>query len=126
MQFNMVRPCPHCPFRTDGHPFLVEDRAQELADALKFGNWFGCHETTETVEYEDSEECGETRCTDETEHCAGAMILLEQIGQPSQAMQLSERLRYPPERPYDPSRLDMTAPVFKTLKEFVAFHARSD
>lgn len=120
MQFHLRRPCPHCPFRSDGHPYLVGARAQELADALKFGNWFGCHETTES-----DEESGESMCTDDTEHCAGAMILLEKIGWPSQAMQLSERLQYPRNAFYDPNRLDMEAPVFNTLEEFVSFHSRS-
>jgi hypothetical protein len=122
MQFNMVRPCPHCPFRKDNVPFLHPERAKDIADGLKMGTWFGCHETIEFVD--ENEDEGELKCVDTTEHCAGAMILMEKINRPTQAMQLSERLRYPPERPYDRDRLDMESPVFKTLEEFVAFHAK--
>jgi hypothetical protein len=53
------------------------------------------------------------------------MILLEKIGWPSQAMQLSERLQYPRDAFYDPNKLDMKAPVFNTLEEFVSFHCGS-
>jgi hypothetical protein len=45
-------------------------------------------------------------------HCAGALILLEKLGRPSQMMRISERLGM-----YDPRKLDMTAPVFESFKE---------
>ena len=45
------------------------------------------------------------------------MILLEKIERPNQLMRIMERLGF-----YDREKLDMTAPVFDTPKEFIAHH----
>lgn len=127
MRFNMVRPCPHCPFRSDNPPFLHKERAKEIAQAFKEGNWFACHQTTVYREDEETGD-GDMECTDSSEHCAGAMILLEKIGWPSQAMQLSERLGNLGclgDDFYRPERLEMTAPVYDSLETFVQVHEPS-
>lgn len=122
MFFNLRKPCPHCPFRSDGSGYLHPERAREIAKGLKSGDWFACHHTTEMVEDETGEE--DLGCVSTSEHCAGAMILLEKIDRPSTAMQLSERLRYPPEGFYDRSKLDMDSPVVDSLEAFVEHHAK--
>ena len=48
--------------------------------------------------------------TARTQHCAGALILLEKLHHPSQLMRIFERLDG-----YDRSKLDMAAPVYDTF-----------
>lgn len=107
--FDMKRPCPGCPFRTDIAPYLARRRAAEIARALLDDQSFHCHKT---VDYRGED--GEGQVTGDSQHCAGATIVLEKMGQPNQMMRISERLRM-----YDRRRLDMKAPVVEDLEEFV-------
>jgi len=52
-------------------------------------------------------------------HCAGALILLEKLEQPSQMMRIAERLRM-----YDARQLDMDAPVFESFEDMVKAQTR--
>ncbi|HEX5095208.1 MAG TPA: hypothetical protein VFX21_04315, partial [Acidimicrobiia bacterium] len=76
---------------------------------------FACHKTTVAVEMEDGEE--EMTVTDKSEHCAGAMIMLEHMGRPNQMMRIAERLGF-----YEPTKLDMAAPVYKHGRDFIRAH----
>lgn len=111
----MPRPCPHCPFRTDVEGYLRAERAQEIANSLRWGQSFPCHET---VDYDSGEE-GEGIVTLDTRHCAGAALVLENEGCPNQLMQVAERLGY-----Y--TQPDGAEWVFKNLEKFVWHHAASD
>lgn len=114
MKMDMKRPCEHCPFRTDClKGWLGKDRATEIAGGLNADQSFACHETTE---FGDD---GEDVRSDGEQHCAGAMILLEKLGRPNQWMRWMERLRL-----YDHTALDMTAPVFKSFRAFIAHHSQ--
>lgn len=113
MKFTLRRPCAHCPFRSDIRPFLQRGRAAEIAEAITTRQQtFACHETT--VPDEDEDGFGEMRETPNSQHCAGAMILLEKIERPNQMMRIAERLRL-----YDRSRLAMDSPVFATARAFI-------
>lgn len=114
MNFDLIRPCEKCPFRTDClKGWLGRRRAQEIADALfARDQTFACHETTR----HDDE--GEMIPHDGEQHCAGAMILMERKGRANQLMRIAERIGI-----YDRQRLDMAAPVFKTAAAFVRHHA---
>ena len=111
MNFDLRRPCPHCPFRSDRPGFLRRDRAREIADSLKTGATFSCHATNEFDE--------EGEAVEEGQHCAGAAIVLEKEGRPNQLMRISERIGF-----YDRTKLDMEAPVFDSLRAFVAHHGK--
>lgn len=113
LYFQLRRPCAHCPFRNDRAPYLCADRAKEIAEDL-VEHSFACHETT--VDAED----GERRSTPESQHCAGALIMLEHVSRPSQMMRIAERLGL-----YDRRRLDMASPVFQSPAAFVRAHRRS-
>lgn len=121
MNFNMVRPCAHCPFRNDIPGYLHGARAREIAEAITERQMtFSCHETTTPDEWEDNEEIPPPHVPGpDEEHCAGAAILLERIERPNQWMRISERLGF-----YDRTKLDMAAPVFQTAEEFIRHHAR--
>jgi hypothetical protein len=66
IKFDLVRPCTHCPFRSD-RPFgLRRGRSKEIASAIFVRDrTFICHETTGDPGY--------------TQHCAGALILQEKL-----------------------------------------------
>lgn len=100
--YKLTRPCDLCPFRSDIEPFLRPGRVDEIERSLVRGE-FPCHNT---VNYDRPR-----RRMDES-HCAGALILLEKLGRPSQMMRISERLGM-----YDPRKLDMTAPVFESFEQ---------
>ncbi len=113
MKYDMVRPCENCPFRTDCLEGWL-NRAPEIARGIvDQQGTFACHETTE---FDDE---GEHDQSPDEQHCAGALILLEKIGKPNQMMRISERLGL-----YDHRKLDMQAPVFGSVREFVKHHGK--
>ena len=112
MKYEMKTPCPLCPFRTDVEPFLLVARVEEILNSLVQAE-FPCHKTTAT----DDE--GETFVPKDAQHCAGALILLEKMEQPSQMMRICERLGM-----YDRTQLDMAAPVYDDAEEML--EAQSD
>jgi len=110
-RYSLTRPCAHCPFRTDVPPYIRRECAREIVQSLVRGE-FSCHETTISVEDDD----GDARMIDgpRSLHCAGALIMLEHAEAPSQMMRIMERIGA-----YDPRRLDMKAPVFRTPQAFI-------
>lgn len=55
------------------------------------------------------------------QHCAGALIMLEHMQQPTQLMRIYERTNG-----HDARNLDMTAPVYTSARAFVTAHRRRD
>lgn len=109
-EYNLVRPCENCPFRTDVRPYLKPDRIQEMEEALVRGE-FHCHKTLDYSQIEDWEdEPGDEKA----QHCAGALILLEKIDRPSQMMRICERLGL-----YHPEKLDMSSPVYDSWEDMI-------
>lgn len=103
MNFSLKRPCAKCPFRTDVHPYLPPERADEILTAITVQDaTFACHETTEF------DEEGEHCSSSDEQHCAGALILLERMEQPNQMMRIAERIGM-----YDRTKLHMDAPVYE-------------
>ena len=85
MKLHPKPPCDDCPFRVAPRFHFDEDRACEIAQALRRGESFSCHKT---LDY--SESAGAV--TPQTRHCAGAMLVLEKEGRPNQLMQVAQRL----------------------------------
>jgi hypothetical protein len=111
VKFDLIRPCPHCPFRTDIRPFLTPKRAREIGDAITRQQLtFTCHETTVLDESDE----GGMRDGPNAQHCAGVLIMLEKFQQPNQLMRWMERIGK-----YDRRKLEMTAPVFDDAGQFV-------
>jgi len=104
MNFNLKKPCANCPFRTDIKFYLDDNRVDEICHSLiQEQQTFACHKTTH---FDDD---GEANIVKKTEHCAGAMIMLEKMQRPNQLMRIAERLGG-----YDHTKLDMDSPVFET------------
>lgn len=105
MHYNLTKPCNNCPFRSDKLFYLHPERVEEIA----FGDGpFMCHKT---VNYPDDDE---GQVTDKSEHCAGLLIMLEHMEQPSQIMRIAERLGM-----YDRHKLDMGAPVYEHVDDYI-------
>lgn len=68
---------------------------------------FCCHKTTKV-----SDETGDFEPKENSQHCAGLLIFLEHQNAPHQMMRICERLGM-----YDRSKLNMGAPVFRSLAE---------
>jgi hypothetical protein len=116
VNYTKTKPCDNCPFRKD-KPFpLPADRVEEIRDGLQRGE-FACHKTT--VDNDESEGCRIE--TDKSLHCAGALILMEKIQEPSQMMRICERLGF-----YDHTKLDMKAPVYDSWDEMIESCARAN
>lgn len=115
MKFTMVRPCAHCPFRSDIPGYLHPERAKEIAaSVVDRGEPFPCHET---LAYSDDGDV-ERMTGPDSQHCAGALILNEKLRRPGQLARIAGRLGM-----YDCRRLDMAAPVFATARAFIRHHS---
>jgi hypothetical protein len=108
MNFNLTKPCGDCPFRTDIRSYLTPTRVRDIERGLVVQQQsFPCHKTTVVDDGDD----GDLVAGPKSEHCAGAMILLEGLGRPNQMMRIAERLHM-----YDHTKLDMASPVFNTFE----------
>lgn len=101
MNFDLVRPCANCPFRSDGRGVkLRAERIVEITQAIEHQT-FECHKTARRRKIDRS-------------HCAGALIYQESRGERGDLQQVAERLGL-----YDPSRLDMASPVWSNVSQFL-------
>jgi hypothetical protein len=117
--YDLITPCKNCPFRSDIKPFITAARAKEI---LQSQGEFNCHKTIEVGEPIDDDE--ETWCAvkddSNAQVCAGFLILLENDGSPNQMMRIAERLRL-----YDPGKLRMDAPVYKSVRAAISAHRKA-
>jgi hypothetical protein len=109
MKYDLKTPCGKCPFRKDRPFHLGSGRVREIQAGLVRGE-FPCHKTTIDVDGEDGS--GGRTSVPGSKHCAGALILLEKLAQPSQMMRIAERLGM-----YDRRALKMDAPVYDSWAE---------
>lgn len=137
MKFELKKPCKNCPFLKDSvSPFnkgwLSSHRAQGIVDSLvKDGGTFPCHKTV-NYDYEDDiaelEELGEEEAAkniykkkiEGSQYCAGALILMLKIDNPSQMTQIAQRLGlFKEEELLDKDK------VVDSIEEFVNMHGNS-
>lgn len=111
MKHDLSRPCKHCPFRKDIRPYLRHSRVAEILGVLGQGGYFACHETTEH-----DEETEETVVVNESQQCAGALILLAREGTTTKLHAFSKWIGMPT------ATLDMEAPVYRSYTEMLRAH----
>lgn len=110
MKFEIKRPCSHCPFRADVHPYLR--RAPEIAAQMRDDrNWFMCHSTT-------TEGTGKRVKRADTSHCMGLARVLWREGNPNVAMRLALAFKLITIRQLEETK----PPVFGSLAAFVKHH----
>jgi hypothetical protein len=109
MRYTLTHPCENCPFRSDTlFCGLGEARKKEIARSLlDLQQTFPCHKT---VDYEGDK----PEVLDDSQHCAGALILLEKLEKPNQMMRIAERLHL-----YDRRKLNLESPVFDSFEEWI-------
>lgn len=101
-KFDLKRPCPECPFRSDKEFYLRPGRrAQIWEDLTRNDKTFTCHLTLEAKD---------------RSHCAGALIAMEKAGKTSWNFLLRLAMEA---GIYNPSEMDMNAPV-SAEDEFLA------
>ena len=111
MLWKIKKPCEHCPFRSDKHPFISSERAKELAKRLSNDtSWFACHDTTGVKK-------GKKVKPEKQSHCMGAAIMLFRAGLINVATRLALVLEL-----ITIKELKAPVPVFNTPEEFVAHH----
>jgi len=90
MKWDMQKPCDNCPFLKKGGIRLTEGRVRELAQNIlnDQGGTFPCHKTT--VDSGD-DEC-DLVATENSSHCAGALIFALRNGNMTQMMRIAQRL----------------------------------
>lgn len=102
MKYDMTKPCKKCPFVKANRFPLTRARKHEIMTSIYYYDQsFPCHQTTERFEGDNGDE--DLIATERSQHCAGAMIVLEKAGRPNQMMRIAERLGM-----YDHKRLDMS------------------
>lgn len=116
MKYTQTSSCANCPFRKDVEPFITPERVKQIINSL-VRTAFPCHKT---LEYFDAEEGTDSRETENTQHCAGALILCEREEAPSQMMRIMERLGG-----YDRHKLKMDAPVYDSFEEMIEAHEKA-
>lgn len=97
MKYGLTTPCDQCPFLKKMKRGFTMRR---LYDLIGNGS-VHCHKTGKH-----DEESGDFVATENSHHCAGALIFLEKRNQPNQMMRIAERLGF-----YDRTRLDMKASI---------------
>jgi len=118
MKYDLKAPCKDCPFRTDVKPYLKPERAQEICEALvQYQQTFACHKTTVPDDDDDSDNVA----TSSSQHCAGAMIMLEHMELPNQMMRIMERCGG-----YDRRKLKMDSPVYESTDEMLEAYDAND
>jgi hypothetical protein len=116
MHFDLKKPCDNCPFRSDIRPYLTKARVQQIVIALERAT-FACHKTT--VDSEDEDGCSERVVTDDSQHCAGALIMLERTRTCSRPAAMAEVLGL-----YDPTELHIDSPVYDTFEAMIEAQER--
>lgn len=117
--FALRKPCRDCPFRADRKFDLRPERAKQFADDLANGSGFNCHKTVDFGDPASDEPVQIVK--DQTNWCAGALITMEKSGIQNQQVKIAGRLGL-----YDPTRLDMDAPVYPSLSAWVASYRDED
>lgn len=123
LNFKLKKPCKNCPFRSDlpAHlkGWLGKPRSEQIAlDVLKRGANFACHKTTTHSNDGDENRSGYLY-TEKESQCAGAAIMQIKADNPSQWMQVSERLGFDT----GVKDLDLDSPVFENPEQFIEFHS---
>lgn len=119
MKFTLKSPCKDCPFRNDRPElkgWLGESRAKQIDSALARDGDFPCHKT---LDFDD--ETGESIKVQDSIFCGGALVYLNHQERlfDNAVIRVAAMFGF-----FNPEKLDMASPVFKTRDEFINHHTR--
>lgn len=122
MDFKLKKACKDCPFRKEVNLNLTAERKRNIAESLVHGNkTFSCHKTVDYSTRFDSEG-NDAQVSSKTEqHCAGALIFVEQVGTPNLMIQIAQRLGL-----YNPDEIDRDVDIFESVEEMVNAHGTKE
>lgn len=111
MKFDLVRPCPTCPFRVDIRFDLHPERRAEIVQGLRSDESFTCHSTIDYGAWVD-----EFVPNEKNQHCAGALIAMKKDGSlfANRIPRMAAIFGW-----FDPDKLDMAQPVVDSLGEWL-------
>lgn len=123
MRFDLRTTCKNCPFRTDATAirFSCRERAEEIAESA-YRNGFPCHLSADLIEDDDYSDGGFV-FGDNTQHCAGALMMFAPDLDGTLAFQ-HELTDAEQERVI--ARLDWKAPVFECEDAFLASYGAEE
>lgn len=114
MKWDLKTPCKNCPFANtkDGIKFQSRQRAADIEESA-YRNGFPCHLS---ADYDEDEDDGGFVFGDNTQHCAGALIMFFKDGYDGNVPfeQLSDK-----EQDRIRARLNMDAPVYDSVEDFL-------
>lgn len=119
MHFDLRTPCKTCPFVSGRFYGLQPERVREILEGiLDQGMTFTCHNAVhgETIEDEDGHETGYKPGLKD-QHCAGALILIVKTKTVHRMTAIAKALKI-----YDPTTLDLEAPVFASAEAMQAHY----
>lgn len=120
MRFDLRTPCKNCPFRTDETAirFSCVERAEEIAESA-YRHGFPCHLSADLVE--DDEGGGGYVFGQNTQHCAGALMLFARHDDGTLPF-----TRLPEQRQQEVlDRLDWKAPIFEDESAYLDSYERA-
>lgn len=112
--YTRRRACKSCPFLRSGVGIVRTDRAKQIADDIRAGGGFTCHQTLVLDEADDEME--QMVPGPNAQECAGALLTLRNGGETNQLTRIAERIGL-----YDESQI-ADADVFSSLTEWVKAH----
>ena len=117
-EYDLKRPCLHCPFRTDDTAirFASINRALDIWASAYF-HGFPCHNAADYVEEDPTSgiQSGYYMGED-SQHCGGSIIMLLKLYRGSPWPGIGDDQR---RADWLAARVDMNAPVFDDLDEFL-------
>jgi len=116
MKFDLKTPCKNCPFMNtkDGIKFACRERAEEIEETA-YRNGFPCH--LSAVDTSDDYEDGGYEFSENTQHCAGALLMFLKDGYENGNIPM-ERLDED-EQDRIKQRLNWKAPVYESVEDFL-------
>lgn len=116
MKFDLKTPCKNCPFMNtkDGIKFSCRERAEEIEETA-YRNGFPCH--LSAVDTSDDDEDGGFVFGEDTQHCAGALLVFLKDGYENGNVPFE----WLPEKQQDriKQRLNWKAPTYESVEEFL-------
>lgn len=107
------QPCHNCPFRSDIDFWLTSEKVEAIIEALKGDGDFCCHKTI----------AASSSKLERKRACVGAAIFLEYVRKDGFRANRTFRMREMFCHDFSREKLDMNAPVFKTVEAFTAARA---